>query len=126
VTNRVFTCRIDACGEVFDSGFNVGAHVRLAHPDYEANKDRLAEKQRAYYEANKDRLAEKQRAYREEGSGWGLDDIAQAVGKPYWLVREWSTGGARDFPRPVVEGLWRPDDIRSWCERQAMECQGAA
>jgi hypothetical protein len=33
--------------------------------DYQANKARLADQQRAYYQANKARLADQQRAYRE-------------------------------------------------------------
>ena len=73
---------------------------RESHPGYEANKERLAERQRAYYEANK---------------GWTLDDIAAAAQKPSWLVQEWSTGGAPAFPKPIIDGMWQPDEVRSWC-----------
>ena len=44
----------------------------------EANKDSIAEKQRAYYEANKDSIAKKQRAYREANK----DSIAE---KQQWI-----------------------------------------
>ena len=62
---------------------------------YEANRERIAEYQRAYYEANRERIAESQRAaivdFR-RSNGLTQRDFAKSVGVSKPLVSHWECG----------------------------------